>query len=116
MESSNQPPSPFRFDGEVALITGGATDLGMARTLAAELSADGVRVNAIAPGWIDSEMMRKVLDGDPARRDKILGRTPMNSFGEAADIGWAAVYLCSPAAKFITGAVLPVDGGASIGF
>jgi len=100
----------------VAYSAAKSAHLGMVRTLAAELSAGGVRVNAIAPGWIDSEMMRKVLDGDPARRDKILGRTPMNSFGEAADIGWAAVYLCSPAAKFITGAVLPVDGGASIGF
>ena len=88
----------------------------MVRTLASEVSAHGVRVNAIAPGWIDSEMMRTALDGDPARRDKILGRTPMGRFGEADDIGWAAVYLCSPAAKFVTGAVLPVDGGISIGF
>ena len=47
---------------------------------------------------------------------KILGRTPMNRFGEPDDIGWAAVYLCSPAAKFVTGVVLPVDGGAAIGF
>jgi gluconate 5-dehydrogenase len=61
-------------------------------------------------------MMRTALDNDPARRDRILNRTPMHRFGEADDIGWAAVYLSSPAAKFITGAVLPVDGGASIGF
>jgi gluconate 5-dehydrogenase len=90
--------------------------LGMVRTLAAEVSPQNVRVNAIAPGWIESDMMRKALDGDPARRDKILGRTPMGHFGEAEDIGWAAVYLCSPAAKFVTGVVLPVDGGVSIGF
>ena len=50
------------------------------------------------------------------RMEKILGRTPMNRFGEPEDIGWAAVYLCSPAAKFVTGICLPVDGGASIGF
>jgi gluconate 5-dehydrogenase len=61
-------------------------------------------------------MMRGALEGDPARRGKILGRTPMGHFGDAEDIGWAAVYLCSPAAKFVTGVVLPVDGGASIGF
>ncbi|MCU0783593.1 MAG: SDR family oxidoreductase [Verrucomicrobia bacterium] len=100
----------------VAYAAAKSAYVGMVRTLAAEVSADNVRVNAIAPGWIDSEMMRKALAGDPARRDKILGRTPMGKFGDAADIGWAAVYLCSPAAKFVTGVVLPVDGGVSIGF
>jgi gluconate 5-dehydrogenase len=90
--------------------------LGMVRTLAAEVSQDGVRVNAIAPGWIESPMLRKALAGDEARKNKIIGRTPMAGFGEPQDIGWAAVYLCSPAAKFVTGTVLPVDGGASIGF
>jgi gluconate 5-dehydrogenase len=90
--------------------------LGMVRTLAAEVSRDGVRVNAIAPGWIDTPMLHRALDNDPQRREKILSRTPMASFGTPDDIGWAAVYLCSPAARFITGAVLPVDGGASSGF
>ncbi len=90
--------------------------LGMMRSLATEVSSQGVRVNALAPGWIDSDMMRKALAGDPARRDKILGRTPMGCFGDAEDVGNAAVYLCSPAAKFVTGVVLPVDGGVSIGF
>ena len=75
-----------------------------------------MRVNAIAPGWIESDMMNKALSGDPARKAKILGRTPLNKFGVADDIGWAAVYLCSPAAQFVTGVVLPVDGGVSIGF
>ena len=90
--------------------------VGMVRTLASEISGRGVRVNAIAPGWIESPMLRKALDGDAARSNKILSRTPMGRFGEADDIGNAAVFLCSPAAKFITGVVLPVDGGASIGF
>ncbi len=61
----------------------------MVRTLATEVSGNGVRVNAIAPGWIDSIMMRTALDSDPARRDRILARTPMGRFGEANDIGWA---------------------------
>jgi gluconate 5-dehydrogenase len=87
--------------------------LGMTRTLAAEVSRHGVRVNAIAPGWIESDMLRQALDGDPARSKKILDRTPMNRFGAVEDIGLAATYLCSPAAKFVTGVVLPVDGGAS---
>jgi len=90
--------------------------VGMVRSLAAEVSSKGVRVNAIAPGWIESDMLRKALSGDQARTNKILGRTPMGGFGEPSDIGWAATYLCSPAAKFVTGVVLPVDGGASMGF
>jgi gluconate 5-dehydrogenase len=93
-----------------------AGHLGLVRSLATEVSPYGVRVNAIAPGWIESEMMRSALNGDPERQKKVLGRTPMHRFGEPEDIGWAATYLCSPAARFITGIVLPVDGGASIGF
>lgn len=90
--------------------------VGMVRSLAAEVSGRGVRVNAIAPGWIESPMLRQALKDDDARTNKILGRTPMGRFGEPEDIGHAAVFLSSPAAKFITGVVLPVDGGASIGF
>lgn len=90
--------------------------LGMVRSLSSEVSPHGVRVNAIAPGWIETPMLRQAMNNDPAREQKVLSRTPMAGFGEPADIGWAAVYLCSPAAKFVTGAVLPVDGGASIGF
>ena len=59
---------------------------------------------------------RKALAGDPERKNKIIGRTPLARLGEPADIGWAAVYLASPASKFITGVILPVDGGVSIGF
>jgi gluconate 5-dehydrogenase len=90
--------------------------LGMVRSLATEVSPHGVRVNAIAPGWIESEMMANALNGDPKRSHKILGRTPMNCFGMPKDIGLAATYLCSPAARFVTGVLLPVDGGVSIGF
>ncbi len=90
--------------------------LGMVRALSAEVAGDGVRVNAVAPGWIESPMLEKALSGDPARKQKILSRTPMNHFGQPDDIGWAVTYLCSPAARFITGVVLPVDGGAVQGF
>lgn len=90
--------------------------LGMVRSLAAEVSVHGVRVNAIAPGWIETPMLRLAMDRDPSRQQKVISRTPMGTFGEPDDIGWTAVYLCSPAAKFVTGVVLPVDGGASIGF
>ena len=90
--------------------------VGLVHALAAEFGPQGVRVNAIAPGWIASAMLDQALSGDPARRAKILARTPLGRFGEPEDIGWAAVYLCSPAGKFINGHILPVDGGAAMGF
>jgi NAD(P)-dependent dehydrogenase (short-subunit alcohol dehydrogenase family) len=90
--------------------------VGLVRSLTAEFAPCGVRVNAIAPGWIETEMLGRALAGDDARKHKVISRTPMASFGKVDDIGWAAVYLCSPAARFVTGVVLPVDGGASVGF
>jgi NAD(P)-dependent dehydrogenase (short-subunit alcohol dehydrogenase family) len=90
--------------------------LGMVRSLASELGPHNIRVNAIAPGWVETPMLHAALSGDPARRNKILERTPQQRFGKPEEIGWAAVYLCSSAAAFINGIVLPVDGGASIGF
>jgi len=89
---------------------------GMTRVLASEYSPKGVRINSIAPGFIDTPMLQKAISGDPARKEKILGRTPMNCFGSPEDIGYAAVYLASDEAKFVTGTMLVVDGGNSIGF
>jgi gluconate 5-dehydrogenase len=74
-----------------------------------------VRVNAIAPGWIRTELLQLTMDKDPGGA-KVLARTPMRAMGQPEDVGWAAVYLCSPAARFVTGACLVVDGGISIGF
>lgn len=102
--------------GIVAYSAAKSAYLGMVRSLAAELGAGNIRVNAIAPGWIDTPMLHKALDGDSKRRQKILDRTPERRFGSPEDIGWAAAFLCSPAASFINGVLLPVDGGASIGF
>lgn len=90
--------------------------LGLVHTLATEGGSKGVRVNAIAPGWIDTPMYRKATDHDEQRRNKILGRIPMNRIGDPMDIGMAAVFLASDAAQYITGTCLPVDGGALIGF
>lgn len=108
--------SLFGIPQVVAYSAAKSAYLGMVRALSTELSPHGVRVNAIAPGWIETDMSRKAMQGDPEREKKILSRTPMSRFGEPEDVGLAAVYLCSPAAKFVTGVVLPVDGGASIGF
>lgn len=100
----------------VAYTAAKSAYVGLVRSLSSELSASGVRVNAIAPGWIETPMLHQALDNDPARKARILQRTPMGRFGSPEDIGWAAAYLCSRAARFITGVILPVDGGASIGF
>ena len=89
---------------------------GLVRALAVEWSPRGVRVNAIVPGWIETEMSRRALEADPQRKERILTRTPMGRLGTPEDIGWAAVYLCSHQARFVTGQQLVVDGGASIGF
>jgi NAD(P)-dependent dehydrogenase (short-subunit alcohol dehydrogenase family) len=72
--------------------------------------APGIRVNAIAPGWIETELT-KAAQADQARSDAIIARTPQARWGRPEDIGGAVVFLCSDAAAFITGTVLPVDGG-----
>lgn len=90
--------------------------LGLMHTLATEGGPYGIRVNAIAPGWIDTPMYHKATDDDETRRNKILGRIPMNKVGDAMDIGMAAVFLSSNAAGYISGSCIPVDGGALIGF
>lgn len=100
----------------IAYSAAKAAFLGMVHALATELGPQGIRANAIAPGWIETPMLHQALGGDLPRKAKILSRTPQGRFGEASDIGWAAVYLSSRAASFVNGVVLPVDGGARIGF
>ncbi|HYE56629.1 MAG TPA: SDR family oxidoreductase [Chitinophagaceae bacterium] len=89
---------------------------GMTRAMATELSPKGIRINCIAPGFIATDMSAKALNNDPERKNNALGRTPMGELGQPSDIGDAAVFLASDASKYITGVVLPVDGGNSIGF
>ncbi len=72
--------------------------------------APAIRVNAIAPGWIETELTKAAQD-DPVRSGAIVERTPFGRWGQPGDIGGTAVFLCSQAAGFITGTVLPVDGG-----
>jgi NAD(P)-dependent dehydrogenase (short-subunit alcohol dehydrogenase family) len=75
--------------------------------------APRIRVNAIAPGWIETELT-KAAQADPARSEAIVARTPFARWGRPDDIGGAVVFLCSENAGFITGTVLPVDGGYSV--
>ena len=90
--------------------------LGLTRCMAADISTDGIRVNAIIPGFIETPMLHQAIDTDLPRQQKILGHTPMNRYGKPEDIGWTAVYLCSDAASFVNAASIAVDGGCSIGF
>lgn len=89
---------------------------GLTRAMSTELSPKGIRTNCIAPGFIVTDMTDKALNSDPERKAKAMNRTPMGFMGEPSDIGDAALFLASDAAKYITGVVLRVDGGNSVGF
>ena len=81
--------------------------LGLTRSLARELASRKIRVNAIAPGWIDTEFLTPLAE----TRQMIALQTPMSRLGDADDVAWAAVYLASDEAKFVTGQVLSPNGG-----
>jgi NAD(P)-dependent dehydrogenase (short-subunit alcohol dehydrogenase family) len=84
----------------------------LTRALAVAWAQQGIRVNAVAPGWIATPFTQ-ALQEDPARSQSILDRTPMQRWGKPEEIAEAIYFLSTPAASFITGAVIPVDGGYS---
>jgi NAD(P)-dependent dehydrogenase (short-subunit alcohol dehydrogenase family) len=82
----------------------------LTKSLAIAYAADGIRVNAVAPGWIATPLTQALQD-DAARTQAILARTPLARWGTPEDVAGPVLFLASAAAKFVTGVVLPVDGG-----
>ena len=94
--------------GQSAYVAAKAGVIGLTKSLAQEFSSRRIRVNAIAPGFIDTDMTRGLPD---AVKEQYLGRVPLGRFGTADEVASAAVFLASDAAGYITGQVLAVDGG-----
>jgi NAD(P)-dependent dehydrogenase (short-subunit alcohol dehydrogenase family) len=82
----------------------------LTKSLAIGWAGEDIRVNAVAPGWIATPLTQALQD-DADRSAAILARTPLGRWGQPEDVTGAVIFLCSPAAAFITGVILPVDGG-----
>ena len=86
----------------------------MTRALACAWAKDNVQVNAVLPGWIDTDLTRRAREQVPGLHERVLARTPAARWGEPADFAGIAVFLASGASDFLTGTAIPVDGGYSV--
>jgi 2-dehydro-3-deoxy-D-gluconate 5-dehydrogenase len=86
----------------------------LTRAMAAGWAGDNIQVNAVLPGWIDTELTRNAREQVVGLHDNVLRRTPAKRWGVEQDMAGVAVFLASPASDFVTGAAIPVDGGYSI--
>ncbi|MCL2478518.1 MAG: SDR family oxidoreductase [Treponema sp.] len=119
-----------RGTGAIVFITSGTVYLGMnrnlpytgtkaalsamCRALASELSPKGIRVNSIAPGWIETDLVKESMAKVPERRAMVERRSMLGRLGRPEDVGMAAAFLLSDAAAYITAAELKVDGGTTV--
>jgi 2-deoxy-D-gluconate 3-dehydrogenase len=82
--------------------------------MAVAWAKDNIQVNAILPGWVDTQLTRKAREQVQGLHEKVLARTPAQRWGDPDDFAGIAVFLATPASNFITGAAIAVDGGYSI--
>jgi 2-dehydro-3-deoxy-D-gluconate 5-dehydrogenase len=85
----------------------------LTKSLAAAWAGDNIQVNAVLPGWIDTELTRDARQQVPGVHERVLARTPAGRWGAPEDLTGIAIFLASPASDFVTGAAIPVDGGFS---
>jgi 2-deoxy-D-gluconate 3-dehydrogenase len=85
----------------------------LTRALASAWAKDNIQVNAVLPGWIDTDLTRRAREELKGLNDRVLSRTPAGRWGEPADLAGIGVFLCSAASDFVTGTAIPVDGGYS---
>ena len=100
------------FTAPYAATKGGIVQL--TRALACAWAKDGIQVNAVLPGWIDSALTRQARRDIQGLEERVVARTPAGRWGTPDDFAGIAVWLASPASDFVTGAAIPVDGGYSV--
>jgi 2-deoxy-D-gluconate 3-dehydrogenase len=100
------------FAAPYAASKGGIVQL--ARSLATSWAKDNIQVNAVLPGWIDTTLTEAARRDVPGLHERVIARTPAGRWGRPDDLAGIAVFLCSAASDFITGAAIPVDGGYSV--
>ena len=98
--------------GQVNYAASKAGLVGLARSVARELGSRGITANVVAPGFVDTDMTRALPD---ARRAEILGQVPLGRYADVTEVAAAVTWLASPAAGYVTGAIIPVDGGLGMG-
>ena len=91
-----------------------AAMINLTKTVAREWAASGIRVNALAPGWVETEMNERARRDAPEFVRGTTAAIPLGRWGQPGEVAAAALFLCSPAASFITGAVLVIDGGQTV--
>jgi NAD(P)-dependent dehydrogenase (short-subunit alcohol dehydrogenase family) len=104
--------SGHKHHGPYAATKGALNQL--MRVMAHETAADGVTVNAVAPGYMDTELTRRYLADHPGRRDELIALIPAGRFARIEEVVGPVLFLCSERASFITGTVLYIDGGRSV--
>lgn len=99
------------FEGSAAYVASKHGVVGLTKTAALEYATRGIRVNAVCPGVIDTEMVSRVIERDPAMRDQLIATEPVGRLGRPEEVAEVVVWLCSDRASFVTGEALAVDGG-----